>query len=345
MLTFYSEDHRLRNPQSELSGGALIRPHESPERAEIILARVREIQLGPVRPPDDFGPAPLLRVHAPEYLEFLQTVWDEWKAAGHSGEVIAANWPARRMRQKPPREIEGKAGYYALAAETAVCAGTWRAAQAAANCALSAARALREGESAAFALCRPPGHHAAADLYGGYCFLNNAALAAQWLLDSGMRKAAVLDIDFHHGNGTQDIFYRRADVFFASLHGDPALAFPHFLGYADETGADDGENCSANFPMPPGTPYSEWEKALNAALDKIAAFAPEALVVSLGVDAFCRDPISFFKLESPDFSAAGAAVAGLGLPVVFVMEGGYAVAEIGVNTGNVLSGFAEKRGI
>ena len=345
MLTFYSEKHRLRNPQSELSGGELIRPHESPERAEIILARIREIQLGPVRPPDEFGDDPLLRVHKPEYLRFLQAVWDEWKAAGMSGEVIAANWPARRMRNKEPQEIEGKVGYFALAAETAICAGTWQAAQTAANCALSAARIVRDGESAAFALCRPPGHHAAADLYGGYCFLNNAALAAQSMRDAGMKKIAVLDMDFHHGNGTQDIFYERGDVFFASLHGDPAMAFPHFLGFADETGAGDGEGCNANFPMPPETPFSEWRKALDAALEKIAEFAPDALVVSLGVDAFCRDPISFFRLESPDFSAAGALMAGLNLPTVFVMEGGYAVAEIGVNTANVLSGFAEKRGI
>ena len=344
MLTFHTEKHRLRDSKGELSGGEFIRPHERPERAEIIISRIREIQLGPVQDPDDFGPDPLLRVHAPEYLEFLQTVWDQWKAAGFSGEVVAANWPARGMRQKMPQEIEGKVGYFALAAETAICPGTWRAAQAAANCALSAARAVRNGESAAFALCRPPGHHAAADLYGGYCFLNNAALAAQWLLDNGAKKIAVLDIDFHHGNGTQDIFYRRGDVFFASLHGDPAVAFPHFLGFADETGEGDGQGCNANFPMPPATPFSEWRKALGAALEKIAKFAPETLVVSLGVDAFCRDPISFFKLESPDFHAAGAAIAGLNLPAVFVMEGGYAVAEIGVNTANVLQGFAEMRG-
>ena len=249
------------------------------------------------------------------------------------------------MRQIPPEDIEGKIGHFALAAETVISPGTWQAAQAAANCALSAARAVRDGERAAFALCRPPGHHAAADLFGGYCFLNNAAIAAQDLLDSGMKKIAVLDIDFHHGNGAQDIFYRRNDVFFASLHGDPALAFPHFLGRADETGEGDGEGFNLNFPMPPGTPFPEWRKALDAALERIAAFAPDALVVSLGVDAFCRDPISFFKLESDDFSAAGAAVAELNLPTVFAMEGGYAIAEIGVNTANVLCGFAEKSGI
>ena len=344
MLTFHSEKHRLRNAKSELSGGQFIRPHERPERVDIILARLREIQLGPVRDPEEFGMAPLLRIHDAEFLQFLQTAWDEWKAAGFSGEAVATNWPARRMRQKAPREIEGKIGHFALAAETAISPGTWEAARAAADCALSAARAVRGGERAAFALCRPPGHHAAADLFGGYCFLNNAAAAAQWLLDSGLKKIAVLDIDFHHGNGTQDIFYRRGDVFFASLHGDPALAFPHFLGYADETGDGDGEGFNLNLPMPPGTPFSEWRKALDRAAGRIGDFAPDALVVSLGVDAFCRDPISFFKLESADFSAAGAMVAEMNLPTVFAMEGGYAAAEIGVNTANVLSGFAEKSG-
>lgn len=344
MLTIHSEKHRLRDARGELSGGKFIRPHERPERADIILARVREIELGPVRPPDDFGAAPLSRVHSPEFLQFLRTVWDEWKAAGHDGEAVACNWPARRMRQKAPEEIEGKIGHFALAAETAICPGTWEAAQAAANCALSAARAVRDGAPAAFALCRPPGHHAAIDLFGGYCFLNNAAVAAQWLLDSGLKKTAILDIDFHHGNGTQDIFYRRNDVFFASLHGDPALAFPHFLGYADETGEDDGRGFNLNCPLPPETPFSEWRKALDGALDKIAAFGADALVVSLGVDAFRRDPISFFRLDSPDFAVAGGMAAGLNLPTVFVMEGGYAMAELGINAANVLSGFAEKRG-
>ena len=339
MLTFFSEKHRLRDAKGELSGGQFIRPHERPERADIILARVRETRLGPVRDPGDFGTQPLLRVHDPDFVAFLQSAWDEWAAAGFQGEAVATNWPARRMRAIAPQEIEGKLGHYALAAETAVSPGTWEAATAAANCALAAARAVQQGERAAFALCRPPGHHAARDMFGGYCFLNNAAVAAQALRDNGAKKVAVLDIDFHHGNGTQDIFYERGDVYFASLHGDPALAFPHFLGRADETGAGDGEHCNRNYPMQPGTEFAEWRKALGDALENIAAFAPEYLVVSLGVDAFCRDPISFFKLTSGDFVSAGAAIGEAKLPTVFAMEGGYAVREIGENTVNVLAGF------
>ena len=146
--------------------------------------------------------------------------------------------------------------------------------------------AVNNGNRGTFALCRPLGHHAASDLYGGYCFLNNAAIAAQYLLDNGNNRIAILDIDFHHGNGTQDIFYRRNDIFFASLHGDPAHAFPHFLGYADETGDGDGVGFNQNYPMPPRTTFADWQQALGDALRRISDFAPQTLVVSLGVDAF-----------------------------------------------------------
>jgi acetoin utilization deacetylase AcuC-like enzyme len=177
------------------------------------------------------------------------------------------------------------------------------------------------------------------DLYGGYCFLNNAAIAAQELLDAGASRVALLDVDFHHGNGTQDIFYSRDDVLFLSLHGDPVHAFPHFLGYADETGSGAGEGYTSNYPMPPGTAYDVWSEALAEALQRIARYAPDALVVSLGVDTFERDPISFFKLTSADFTRYGRAIGRCALPTLFVMEGGYAVDEIGINTRNVLSGF------
>jgi acetoin utilization deacetylase AcuC-like enzyme len=194
-------------------------------------------------------------------------------------------------------------------------------------------------DGAAFALCRPPGHHAARDLYGGYCFLNNAAIAAQAFLDDGAARVALLDVDFHHGNGTQDIFYERDDVLFLSLHGQPEDAFPHFLGYADETGAGRGEGFNANYPMPPGTPYAVWGDALEHACRRIVDYAPDVLVVSLGVDTFENDPISFFKLTSEDFSRYGERIGQLRLPTLFVMEGGYAVSEIGINTVNVLDAF------
>ncbi len=205
--------------------------------------------------------------------------------------------------------------------------------------ALSAQRRVAEGARAAFALCRPPGHHAAADTIGGYCFLNNAAIAAQAFLDEGAGRVAVLDIDYHHGNGTQAIFYHRADVLFASLHGHPAQEFPYFLGYETETGAGPGEGFNANYPLRWGTGFDLWSEALEQACGRIATFAPDALVVSLGVDTFERDPISQFRLKSEDYLAVGARIAALGRPTLFVMEGGYAVAEIGLNAVNALLGF------
>jgi acetoin utilization deacetylase AcuC-like enzyme len=215
--------------------------------------------------------------------------------------------------------------------------------RAAADVALTGAQRLGAGAPGAFALCRPPGHHAARDLFAGYCFLNNAAIAAQSLRDLGAARVAVLDVDFHHGNGTQDIFYERPDVLYASLHGDPAQAFPYFLGYADEAGRGPGEGFNLNLPMPRGTIFATWRAALELALARIRAYGAEALVVSLGVDTFIADPISFFRLESPDFTTYGRMIGECGLPTLFVLEGGYAVAEIGINTVNVLSGFEDVR--
>jgi acetoin utilization deacetylase AcuC-like enzyme len=341
MITVYSPDHVLRRPRTELNGGELIRPHESPERAQIVLEQVQASNLGRIIGPTAYGEAPLLRIHDAQYLEFLQGAWQEWVAAGNRGEAIPDCWPARRMRQRRPHSITGKLGYYAMAGETSISEGTWEAARAAADVALTAAWQIQQGARAAFALCRPPGHHAARDLYGGYCFLNNAALAAQALRDDGAARVAILDVDFHHGNGTQDIFYERADVLYVSLHGDPAEAFPYFSGYADETGMGVGEGFTLNFPLPPGTGWTAWQQALHAALGRVATFRADALIVSLGVDTFENDPISFFRLQSADFSACGRMIGACALPTLFVLEGGYAVRDIGVNVVNVLSGFEQ----
>jgi acetoin utilization deacetylase AcuC-like enzyme len=176
-------------------------------------------------------------------------------------------------------------------------------------------------------------------MFGGYCFLNNAAVAAEMFRLDGAARVAVLDVDFHHGNGTQHIFWRRGDVLFASLHGHPEDAYPYFAGYAEETGAGGGEGATANYPMRPGTGYREWSAALDDALGRVRRFGAEALVVSLGVDAFRLDPISFFRLESDDFADCGRRIARLGLPTVFLMEGGYAIEAVGINVVNVLEGF------
>jgi acetoin utilization deacetylase AcuC-like enzyme len=339
LITVFSTDHSLRNPRTELCDGEMIRPHESPERAEIVLQRVRLQKLGDVIAPTDFDPGALQRVHDERYLQFIETAWAEWSAAGHRGEAIPDCWPARRMTQRVPRTISGKLGYYAMAAESSISAGTWEAARAAANVALTGAAQIVQGAKSAFALCRPPGHHAARDLYGGYCFLNNAAVAAQYLRDSGAARVAVLDVDFHHGNGTQDIFYDRADVLYVSLHGDPADAFPYFSGYTDELGIGEGTGFNLNIPLPPGTEFDVWQHALRGALSRIERFRPDALVVSLGVDTFAEDPISFFRLRSPDFSTYGRMIGANRVPTIFLLEGGYAVASIGINVVNVLEGF------
>jgi len=341
MRVVYSPDHKRRDAKTELLDGQLVPPFEKPERVETILERVRETGLGEVTSPREFGLEPVLKIHDKAYVNFLQACWEEWVASGAKGEAIAACWPARRMQQRCPDAIDGKLGYYALAAETSITEGTWDAAIAAANVALEAADRL-EAERAIFALGRPPGHHAARDMFGGYCFLNNAAIATQHLLDKGAARVAVLDVDFHHGNGTQDIFYKRSDVLFVSLHGRPQDAFPHFLGYADETGTGKGEGFNLNIPMAPGTKFNLWREGLQKGLNKIHEFGADALIVSLGTDTFEKDPISFFKLASDDFLTVGRDIAALKLPTIFVMEGGYALAEIGVNAVNVCQGFKER---
>ena len=340
MQTIYTERHKLRDAKTELYGGELVAPFECPVRAEYIISRVREVGLGEVIGPRSFGLEPVLRVHHADFVAFLETCWVEWQAAGFKGEAMPTAWPSRAMpRMVAPHHIDGLVGYYALAGETSISDGTWEAACAAVDVALTGQGLLAAGARSAFALCRPPGHHAATDMYGGYCFLNNAAIAAQAFLDGGARRVAILDVDFHHGNGTQEIFYSRQDVMFLSLHGDPMDSFPYYLGGADEWGAGTGEGFNVNCPLAPGADFDKWSVALEDACYRIGRYGPDALIISLGVDTFKDDPISTFKLESDDFRRYGARIAKMGLPTLFVMEGGYAVAEIGLNTVNVLEGF------
>ncbi len=209
MQTIYSEDHRLRNAQTELYGGELVRPFECPERMEYVLQRIGEVNLGEVSAPETHALEKIYRIHDPRYVDFLQAIWSQWQAAGYKGEAIPTVFPSRGMQQQRiPKDIEGKLGYYAMAIETSISDGTWEAALASANVALSAQNTIAQGGNSAFALCRPPGHHAASDLYGGYCFINNAAVSAQAFLDQGAKRVAILDVDFHHGNGTQSYFLR-----------------------------------------------------------------------------------------------------------------------------------------
>jgi acetoin utilization deacetylase AcuC-like enzyme len=324
--------------------GALVPCHEVPARADHVLAELQRRKLGEVCAPQAFAASALTAIHSPRYLAFLESAWSEWVAldpANATRDALPSVWPTRTFRNDVlPDNFAARMGLFSFDAGSPLTSGTWVAARAGADCALSAAQALVDGDKAAFALSRPPGHHAGADFFGGYCFLNNAALAAQHLRDAGMERVAVLDVDYHHGNGTQAIFYDRPDVFFASLHGDPRTEYPFFLGYADETGAGAGEGANLNLPLPRGTDYGHWSDALEVALAAITRFGAQALVVSLGVDTFAGDPISGFTLQSDDYLRMGERLQQAGLPTVLVFEGGYAVADVGINAVNVLQAFA-----
>lgn len=342
MLTVYSDDHRLQDGKAELVDGRLMPCFEMPRRADMILERVREVGLGEVIEPRDFGRDPILKVHDLKFVNFLEQAWDLWTQSGRNHDALPLNWPIRGMRNREPETIDGKLSYYSFDAGTPITSGSWRAATSAVNVALTGVEEIAKGARSVFSLCRPPGHHAAADYYGGYCFLNNAAIAAQAWRDRGASRIAVLDVDYHHGNGTQSIFYERNDVFFASIHGDPRQEFPYFLGYADETGEGAGAGFNANYPLRWGSDFGLWSEALEEACGRIQAFDAEGLVVSLGVDTFKDDPISHFRLESDDYLRVGERIARLGLPTLFVMEGGYAVEAIGINAVKVLTGFEQE---
>ena len=344
MLTIYSDAHHLHHGKAELIDGQLLPCFEMPSRADMVLDRVKATGLGPIDGPVDFGRTPLTRVHTERYVDFLQTAWDKWTATGRTHDALPLVWPVRGLRtDRVPQDIDGLLGFHSMDAGVPITAGTWEAVRQSANVALTAMQRISDGANSAFALCRPPGHHAAADYMGGYCYLNNAAIAAQALRDRGAHRVAILDVDYHHGNGTQDIFYRRADILFASLHGDPAVEYPYFLGHADEHGEGEGQGYNHNYPLPHGTGWDRYHDALTDACRKIINYAPDALVISLGVDTFEEDPISKFKLTNSDYLRIGEAIAGIGKPTLFVMEGGYAVEDIGVNAVNVLMGF-ERRG-
>ncbi|NYZ14919.1 histone deacetylase family protein [Azospirillum sp. RWY-5-1] len=340
MIILYSDDHRQQAGRAELNDGRLVPCHERPERAEMVLARARQMALGPLRPPSLLDEAPILRVHDKAYVEFLKTAWDQWVVEHGDWDALPLNWLAPNMhRRVVPESIDGKLGYYSFDAGTPITEGTWRAALAAASCAVTAADLVSSGDRASFALVRPPGHHAGQAFYGGYCFVNNAAVAAQRMLDGGAERIAILDVDYHHGNGTQEIFWERDDVLFVCVHADPRQEFPYYSGHADERGGGRGEGFTLNLPLPWGTDWPAYAEALSIAASRIQEFTPDALVVSLGADTYEGDPISRFRLTMEDFPRIGAMIERIGLPTCFVMEGGYAVDALGVNIVNVLTGF------
>jgi acetoin utilization deacetylase AcuC-like enzyme len=348
MITYYNDRHALHHGKLEMFRGALVPCVEIPARLDQVLRELRARHLGPLQTPPDFPDSAITRIHSPRYVDFLAGAWNEWVAldpANAQRDALPSCWPTRTFRADVlPASFAARMGLFSFDAGSPLTSGTWTAARAGACCALAASRALAGGERAAFALTRPPGHHAGVDFFGGYCFLNNAALAAQALRDGGAERVAVLDIDYHHGNGTQAIFYERPDVFYASIHGDPRTEYPYYLGYADERGSGAGLGFNRNLPLARGAGFAVWREALAQALQSIAGSRAQALVVSLGVDTFADDPISGFGLRSPDYLRIGEDLAAAGLPTAFVFEGGYAVAEAGVNTVNVLEGFLQRSG-
>ncbi len=318
-----------------------------PVRAERVRDAFVAARLGSVHAPADAGLAPILAVHDADYVDFLRGAWEAWRALGRTHPALPTIWHAGLgLPEQCPRHIEGQLGYYSMDAACAIVEGTWAAAYWSAQCAIAAANALVKGSpgaSAAFAICRPPGHHATARAMGGYCYLNNAAIAAQQLRALGQPRVAVLDIDYHHGNGTQAIFWQRDDVFYASLHADPHDDFPYLSGHASERGEGPGYGATLNLPLPVGTRAGDYLAALDQALAAVRAAGCTAAVVSLGVDTFERDPISRFKLREADFLEIGKRLARLPQPVLIVFEGGYATGEVGRNAVAVLQGYEAPR--
>jgi len=334
MRCFWDARQLAHAPELELHNGAFVPFAESPARAEAILAAI-----GTPEAAVDHGEARLRAVHSEAYLAFLWSAHKDWRAAGRPGDASGYAWPVVRRRQLSLDRIDARLGAYSFDAASPIAAGTWEGAYWSAQTALSALGAVLAGEPAAFALCRPPGHHCGSDYLGGYCYLNNAAIAAEAAIAAG-RKVAILDVDYHHGNGTQDIFYERGDVLFASIHADPRTDYPFFWGHADETGEGEGEGATLNLPLARGADLAAYLPALDAALERIAAFAPDLLVLSYGADTFAGDPISQFRLETADYARVARRIASLGTPTLIAMEGGYAVDALGANVASFLEGFA-----
>ena len=334
MRRFFSPRQLAHAPAVELHNGGFTAYAESPARAAAMAAA-----LGSLEPPADHGEDAICAVHSPAYLDFLKTAPAKWLAAGRPGDVIGYVWPVVGRRPLTLSRIDALIGQHSFDASTPLTAETYDAAYWSTQSALSALAAVQAGDRAAFALCRPPGHHAGADYLGGYCYLNTAAITAQAARDAGTGKVAILDIDYHHGNGTQDIFYERSDIFYASLHADPATDYPFYWGHADERGAGEGLGTNLNLPLPQGTDGAGFRAAQTVALDAIAAFGPDLLVVSFGADTWEGDPISHLKLATADYPILAADIAARGWPTVILMEGGYAVDALGGNVAGFLQGF------
>ncbi|WP_416899037.1 MAG: histone deacetylase family protein [Minwuia sp.] len=337
MQVIYSPVQQDHDPSSFITSGRVAPSPECPERAERFLAAVTGAGHD-VAAPREHGIGPVAAIHPPDYLRFLETAHARWSALPNPGpEVIPNVHPGRHMVARPAHVI-GQAGYFMADTACPVGEGTWRAARAAADCAVTAMDLVLDGAGPAYALCRPPGHHAFADMAGGFCFLNNAGIAAARAAAGG-RRVAILDIDVHHGNGTQGIFYRRSDVFFVSVHADPTNYYPFFSGYAGERGEGPGEGYNLNLPQAHGTGDDGYLEAIAEGLGAVARYGADLLVLSLGLDPQENDPLGVLKVTTEGFRKAGARVAGARLDTLIVQEGGYLCDELGANLAAFLDGF------
>ena len=341
MKIFFSEKHKVHDPGFEVFDGGVRVPYlESPQRAERIRSALERQPWAEILPPAEANLEAILAVHRKEYVEFLRTAFNEWQLE-ETDYVKEALLPATfspRDAAHRPRSLLGKAGYHITDLSVPILAGTYQAALASTACALSGAQALAAGDAAAFALCRPPGHHAGRETCAGYCYFNNAAIAAHWLSEKG--GVAILDIDFHAGNGTQEIFYDRADVLTVSIHADPETEYPYFHGYAEEIGAGAGIGRHRNFPLPAGTDDARYLTALTEAIQVVRSFQPEFLVVSAGMDIYAEDPLGTFKVTTGGIRDIGARIRDIDRPTLIVMEGGYDLPSLGANVVALLGNFA-----
>ncbi|MDO9023538.1 histone deacetylase family protein [Zwartia sp.] len=336
MKSFFHPKQKLHHPQTYLSRGKMRIPQEIPERAEQILKGLAQLNL-PVTEPIDHGMAPLLRVHDAAYLDFLQTAHAEWKTVGPDwGDEVIPNVYVREPNAL--RGILAKAGRYLADGSCPVGPHTWTTAYWGAQAAISGAQAILAGDKKAYALCRPPGHHTRKDAAGGFCYLNNAAIAAELLRDKYQR-VVILDTDVHHGQGVQEIFYNRDDVLYVSVHGDPTNFYPVTAGFDDETGASVGVGYNLNLPMPHGSSEEVFFERVQQALKAIEAFKPDALVYCLGFDVYKDDPQTKVAVTTDGFGRLGRLVAELNLPTLVVQEGGYHLETLATNTVSFFNGF------
>lgn len=344
MRVVYTAKHQLHDPDFEVTAGRRIDAYEVSQRAEAVRAALEADGAFAFEAPAEHGMEPILAVHDTGLVRFLESAWPEWRTRGMGTDAIVPDaFLHSELRQGMEAAVRpdspcGLAGFYCFDTATPIVPGTWEASRAACDVALTAADLVVAGERAVYGLSRPPGHHAAREMYGGYCYLNQAAVATEAIARTTGTRVAVLDVDFHHGNGTQQIFYARADVLYASIHADPAQTFPYFAGYASETGAGDGQGTTFNQPLPAGTDDAAYLAAVDRALERILDFGAATVVVSLGFDTYGQDPIGNFALTTPVYHEVGRRVASAGLPLVIIQEGGYHLPSLGRNAHEWLLG-------